>query len=186
MSLGADPRLSLTEAMVLALLDEEPRHGFSVARELREEGPIGQVWAVPGPLVYRAIDRLRGLSLIEATATESSSRGPTRTVYGATPAGSFRVRSWLGEPVAHPRDVRAEFIAKLMLTARRGWTHQALVDRQLAHFRPIATGLREKALHATGSDRFVALWRMENIAAITRMLEALSEDADVASRTKAR
>ena len=35
------------------VIAEEPRHGFSVARELAADMPIGQVWTVRRPLVYR-------------------------------------------------------------------------------------------------------------------------------------
>ena len=46
----------LTDWVVLALVVEQPRHGFALARELAADGALGEVWTVPRPLVYRAID----------------------------------------------------------------------------------------------------------------------------------
>jgi DNA-binding PadR family transcriptional regulator len=50
--------LSADEWAVLALLAEQPSHGFAIARALEREGPVGRVWSVTHPLVYRALERL--------------------------------------------------------------------------------------------------------------------------------
>src|SRR5262245_66167198 len=82
--------MSLTDWVVLAVIAEEPRHGFSVARELAPDATIGQVWTVRRPLVYRAIEYLGADGLIEATRTEPGTQGPHRTVYRATRSGKAR------------------------------------------------------------------------------------------------
>lgn len=48
-TLSDGPGLSLTEWVVLALLAEEPSHGFAVARTLSPSSALGQVWIVPPP-----------------------------------------------------------------------------------------------------------------------------------------
>ena len=172
-------RLSLTDLVVLALVDEEPRHGFAVVKELKKDGDIGRIWAVPGPLVYRSIEHLQLLGLIEATGTEPGERGPTRRVLCATATGHERVRDWLTRPVEHARDVRSELLVKLVLAQRRRWSIDALVRKQLERFRPMAISLRQKVAVTEGPNQLVASWRSENMAAIVRMLEALAAERSI-------
>src|SRR5487761_2339511 len=99
-----DPGLprSLNEWVVLALIDESPRHGFSIAREVKQGGPIGEVWTVPRPLVYRAIDHLASLALIVPDSTELGEKRAVRTLYRTTKQGHDLVLRWLEAPIAHP------------------------------------------------------------------------------------
>ena len=56
---------------------------------------MGQVWRVPKPVVYRALQRLEQLALIEAAGEEPTSLGPVRSVVAITrPAGRLRRRGW--------------------------------------------------------------------------------------------
>lgn len=175
--------MSLTDWVVLAVIAEEPRHGFSVARELAPDAPLGQVWTVRRPLVYRAIEYLGADGFIEATRTEPGAQGPHRTVYRATRAGKAALVRWLAEPVEHPREVRSELLAKFVLHARRGEALTPLARRQLELFAPVTDGLTRAARRATGGDRVVARWRLESTRAITRTLEAIvADEALVASR----
>ena len=173
---GTARAMSLTDWIVLAVIAEEPRHGFSVARELAPDAPIGQVWTVRRPLVYRAIEYLAGDRLIEASRTEPGTQGPHRTVYRATRTGRARLTRWLDEPVDHPREVRAELLAKFVLRARRGEALAPLAQRQLELFGPVTDGLTRATRRAAGADRVVARWRLESTRAIARTLEAIIAD----------
>ena len=168
--------LSLTEWTVLGVLAEAPRHGFAVARELADDAPLGQVWTVPRPLVYRAIGRLADDGLVEAVRAEEGDRGPTRTVHRVTRTGRRRYRCWLDAPVGHPRDVRTELLAKLVLRKRAGVPSGPLVRAQREHFAPVAAGLARAARRAEGPDRIVARWRLESIRAVERTLTAIAAD----------
>ena len=170
------PGMSLTDWIVLAVIAEEPRHGFSVARELAPDAPIGQVWTVRRPLVYRSLEYLASDGLVEESRTEPGTQGPHRTVYRATRTGKTRLARWLDEPVDHPRDVRSELLVKFVLRARRGEPLTPVAVRQLELFAPVADGLARAARRATGADRVVARWRLESTRAITRTLEAIVAD----------
>jgi len=175
--------MSLTDWVVLAVIADEPRHGFSVARELAPDAPIGQVWTVRRPLVYRSIEYLAADGFIEATRTEPGTQGPHRTVYRVTRTGRNRLGSWLVDPVEHPREVRSELLVKFVLRARRGEPLTPLAVRQLEVFAPVTDGLTRAARKAAGADRVVARWRLESTRAITRTLEAIvADEAVVASR----
>jgi PadR family transcriptional regulator AphA len=116
---------------VLALLAEQPAHGFALARLLAQDGELGQVWTMPRPRVYRAIEDLRDAGLIEAVETERSSRGPNRTVFAPTTAGALAVEQWLAKPVAHVREARSELLLKLVLTQRAEGDLRPLAAAQL-------------------------------------------------------
>jgi len=170
------PTLSLTDWVVLALVAEEPRHGFALAKELGAEATLGEAWTVPRPLVYRALDHLREAALVTPARTEAGAQGPHRTVYRVTRSGASRVARWLDQPVDHPRDVRTELLVKLLLRARRGRPLAPLARRQLDRFASVSGGLEQRAAVATGPERVVARWRVESIGAIRRTLEAIVAD----------
>ena len=75
------------EWSVLALLAEQPSHGWALARQMTRTGDIGAVWSLGRPLVYRALELLEQRSLIEAVGHEPGLRGPNRTIFRATPLG---------------------------------------------------------------------------------------------------
>jgi DNA-binding PadR family transcriptional regulator len=80
------PEMSLPEWLVLAVLSQEPAHGFAVAQLTAPHGDLGRIWQVSKAVVYRAIRRLMDAGLIAPEGTEPG-LGPQRTVYTATDDG---------------------------------------------------------------------------------------------------
>ena len=161
------PVLSLGEHAVLALLAEQPRHGWAIVRELAPGGEIGRIWTLSRPLAYRAIDSLEARRLVRATGTEPGD-GPRRTILAATATGRREVDRWLGEPVGHLRDVRTELLLKLVFGARAGRDRRPLLRAQQRTFRTIFAAL-EKAANDPSAD-LVDHWRNENAEAVRRFL----------------
>jgi DNA-binding PadR family transcriptional regulator len=155
---------------VLGLVAEESRHGFAVAAELKAGAPLGAVWTVHRPLVYRALDRLGAAGLVEPERTEPGTRGPERTLLRATAAGRAVLDEWLSTPVAHPRLVRTELMAKFVLTGRLGKPLAPLALAQRARFEPVLAGMARTVEQATGTWRLVAMWRLGSLEANDRML----------------
>lgn len=168
---------SLNDWVVLALVAEEDRHGFAVARELTADAQLGRVWTVPRPLVYRSIERLTDAGWVTAVREERGDQGPRRTVMRATATGRRRLRTWLARPVTHPRDVRVELLVKLMLLERAGKDPAPLAQAQLDAFADVFAGITRQARGAVGPDRVVALWRLENTRAIERTLRGITRAA---------
>ncbi|MCH7790399.1 MAG: helix-turn-helix transcriptional regulator, partial [Acidobacteria bacterium] len=83
--------LSLTEWVVLALIDEAPSHGFAIAKELRTNTDLGRILTVHRPLVYRALDRLAACGDAEPHQIEPGDAGPNRTLHRVTPRGHAAV-----------------------------------------------------------------------------------------------
>jgi DNA-binding PadR family transcriptional regulator len=165
--------LTAGEWAVLALLVEEPTHGFAIARALAPEGEVGRIWSVRRPLVYRAVEMLTRMALVRPAETVPSRSGPRRTVLEATPQGRRALARWLGEPVAHVRDARSLLMLKLLFLTRAGSDLEPLLRAQRAHFAELAEGLTGAANEADGFDRALLLWRLESATAATRFVETM-------------
>jgi DNA-binding PadR family transcriptional regulator len=164
---GRGTPLSLGDHAVLTLLVEQPRHGWAIVRELAPDGEIGRVWTLSRPLAYRAMDTLAARRLIRERGTEQAG-GPRRIILGATAAGRREADRWLGEPVAHLRDVRTELLLKLVLGRRLGVDARPLLRAQERAFRPVFAAL---AAAASRSDADVVdRWRLESAWAVQRFL----------------
>jgi DNA-binding PadR family transcriptional regulator len=171
------PRLSLSEWLVLSLICEKPTHGFAIARMLGPVGSLGQVWRVPKPVIYRAMQRLELLGLVRTAGEQDSSRGPVRSLSKATPAGRRAAEAWLSTPVAHARDVRSEFLVKLALLDRAEADPRELLRAQQTQLVPIATALDDRLRSAEGFEHTLALWRHEAMSATIRFLAAVASQA---------
>ena len=175
-------RLSLAEWLVLCLVREEPTYGLILVGLLARPGPLGQVWSVPKAVVYRALQRLEVLGLIQTVGEQRTSQGPVRSLYQATPAGEAAAVAWLGTPVAHPRDVRSELMVKLALLDRSGIDSRDLLQAQLARLLPVAAALDDRLRATTGFEHTLVLWRHEAMTATVRFLEALTAQSEVRAR----
>lgn len=162
--------LSLTEHAVLGLLAEGPTHGFALARALEPGSPVGRILTVRRPLVYRALGRLVSAGFAESVRTEAGNAGPQRVIHRITPRGRRRLAGWLARPVAHVRDLRLEFLLKLVLLQRSGASAAVLVARQRAALRDALAALEEG--DGDISDP-VELWRAHNAAAASTFLADL-------------
>src|SRR6188472_2656421 len=142
--------LTAGEWAALALLAEQPSHGFAVARAMAPDGEVGQVWSVRRPLVYRAIETLTVRDLVRPRATVASSTGPQRTVLEATPSGRRALTRWLREPVVHVRDARSLLLLKLLFLSRRGSDPGPLLGAQREQFAALADRLSAALANADG------------------------------------
>jgi PadR family transcriptional regulator AphA len=164
------PQLSLAEWIVLALIAEQPRHGFAVASLTAADGDVGRAWQVPRPIVYRAMAALTRQQLIEISSTGPGGRGPQRSVYAVSAAGADAVRRWLRSPVQHVRDTRSELLVKIALLGRRGWSLRPLITAQRRVFTRREAGLLAQLQDETGFGRVLVTWRLESARAALRLL----------------
>ena len=172
-------RLTLGEWAVLGLLASESMHAFALVKATAPEGPVGRVWSVPTPVVYRAVNRLRDLALIEPLGEERSESGPPRTVLGITPTGRAVLQAWLTTPVEHLRDVRSAPAAQARPACSLDQGPGPLVEAQLRAFAPVLDALeRRAAAPGRGFDRTLAQWRFESARSVTRFLQSIDDDDD--------
>ena len=163
------PSLSVPEWLVLAILSQQPMHGFAVAQLTAPDGELGRVWHIPKAVIYRAIGRLAEPGLIAPEGTEPG-LGPQRTVYAATPAGAAAAQRWLQTPVEHVRDIRSQLLLKLGLLDRVGGDPTALLRRQRAVLESIVRAMEASSVHG-GFDATLLAWRKANALAALDFLD---------------
>jgi len=169
----SEPVLSLAEWLVLCLICERETHGFALVRLLDGEGELGRIWRVPKPVIYRALQRLEQLGLVDPAGQQHSSLGPARLPAHVTAPGRELAHAWLRRPVGHNRDIRSELLIKLALLDRVHADPGPLLDAQHELLRPVADALKTKLASAGGFDRTLILWRAETITATMRFLDEL-------------
>jgi PadR family transcriptional regulator AphA len=165
------------EWSVLALLAEEPGHGWALARQMARDGEIGRVWALGRPLVYRALELLEERGLIEPAGSERGVRGPNRTVFRATPEGREALAEWLAVPVEHVRDVRSLLLLKLIFAERTGVDPRAMLEAQHATIRAAASVLATRTDASIGTEAILLRFRLESTRAVLRFVEGLLDEA---------
>lgn len=100
--------------LVLALVIEQPSHGYEISRRYRQRFASFQPMSVPR--VYGALDRLRDMGMIEPVtlkpADPSGKQHLMRRSYRATRAGVRAYRRWVSE---HMRDdpQRAQLLSRI-------------------------------------------------------------------------
>lgn len=174
-------QLSLAEFAVLGVVAEGRQHGFAVARLLAPDGELGRVYGVARPAVYRAIERLTDARLIKTLKAEPGERGPRRTPLTVTPAGRRTLDAWLWIPVRHVRQIRTEFLVKVLLIERAGGDPSPLIRAQIEIITPVVEAITGRHGGATGSERAVSLWRSHSAQATLQFLEELAADTSITS-----
>jgi DNA-binding PadR family transcriptional regulator len=175
--LRAESPLSLGEWAVLALVTEQPTHGWPLVRALAPDGELGQIWTVRRAAVYRALDVLAGRGLIAATGSEAGTRGPSRTVLSATRRGKRAARRWLAEPVDHVRDLRSALVLKLVLGRRAGVDQREMLERQRGLLAEIEASFAPRLAAATGTDHLLLEFRLEATRAAARFVDGRLADS---------
>lgn len=168
---GGEDGLSLTEHVVLSLVVEGVAHGFGVARDLDREADLGRILTVRRPLVYRALERLAGLGLVETVAEEPGAGGPRRRIYRATRRGRRVDGRWLATPEEHVRDLRQGFLIKMRLLRRRGLDPTGLVLAQ----REALDATLQRLEEIGHEEDVVERWRRHNAHSVRAFLDDLAE-----------
>ena len=171
--MAVERELAPGEWSVLALLAEEPGHGWALARQMAREGEIGKVWALGRPLVYRALELLEERKLIEPAGSERGLRGPNRTVFRATDAGKAALAHWLQEPVDHVRDIRSLLLLKLVLNDRAGTDPTPLLKAQRELVVPSVKALEHRLGESSGSEAIFVRFRLESTRAVVDFIDGL-------------
>ena len=133
---------------------------------------MGRILTARRSLVYRALGRLVDSGLARELHAEPGDAGPQRTVHAITRSGRNRLERWLNQPVDHVRELRIEFLVKVMLLQRGGRAVGDLVAKQIDRLDSTFSRLNDQH-----PDDPVELWRHHSAQAAQRFLGdlALSE-----------
>ena len=98
---------------ILALLAEEPRHGYQLKTEF--ERRTAGVWPLNVGQVYTTLDRLERDGLVEPV--DGAGGGRNQRAYRLTEAGRGDLRRWLEDESPAPTPPRDDLVVKVLLAA---------------------------------------------------------------------
>ena len=163
------------EWAIVALLAEQPIHGWALIQKLKPEGEIGAVWSLARPAVYRALEQLQQRGLIEPDGLQRGERGPYRMVFRTTPEGRAALDAWLAAPVEHVREIRWLFLLKLVLAARAGIDREPMIRAQRAVLLPSVAALEAKLGEGGEAEEIYVRFRLDATRAVLHFLDDLLE-----------
>ena len=107
------------EHVLLALLDQKAMHGYELYQDVCRLPGISLIWNIKQPLLYAILDKLERQGLLSSQQVQGEAY-PPRTYFHLTPAGQGSLTAWRKMPVRRARDLRQEFLAKLIVARRYG------------------------------------------------------------------
>ena len=159
---------------VLALLADDPAHGYEIKRALEQR--FGTVIApLNAGQVYMTLQRLQRDELVADDAVAQSGR-PDKRVYRLTAAGRRALEEWLGTASA-PTRLRDDFFMKLTLAHSMGLADPAeLIGRQRAtYLRALAELERVLSGGADGAEALVVEGAALHLEADLKWLDRCEE-----------
>jgi DNA-binding PadR family transcriptional regulator len=116
------------EHTVLGFLLEAPMHAYALHQTV-VDSPLGNIWHIKQSAFYAIVARMQEVGFLCAIESDDDGRG--KRMLGCTPVGQAKFARWCSSPVAHPRDMRIEFLSKLYFCSRRSPAAiAALYDQQ--------------------------------------------------------
>ncbi len=107
------------EHVLLAILDQKPMHGYELYQELCEMKGISQIWNIKQAMLYAILEKLEERGFVTSQVIQGETY-PPRKYFHLTQAGKSSLQEWLKTPVRRARDLRQEFLAKLITAHRYG------------------------------------------------------------------
>ena len=162
------------EHALLGFLRQQPMHAYEIHQTLLRNEALGLVWHLKQSLVYVMLERLEAEGYVTTSLEPQGSR-PPRKILQLTPSGRDAFAQWLVAPVAHGRDFRLEFLAKLYFASQDDAANIAtLIATQQVACREWLVALRAQG-HALGDTRhydwLVLQFRIGQIEAILAWLD---------------
>jgi PadR family transcriptional regulator AphA len=166
------------EHALLGLVRHQPMHAYEMHQQLLHAEALGLVWHLKQGHLYALLARLEAAGYL-AGVTEPQGTRPPRKILHLTPAGEAAFARWLQRPVAHGRDFRLEFLAKLYFAAEEGpEAVRRLIATQRSACRAWLDDVRAQ-VQGLGADRpydqLVLRFRIGQIEAILPWLDECEE-----------
>src|SRR5262245_59327205 len=112
--------------VLLALLAEEPTHGYELKRQFDET--VGKLWPVQQAQIYNNLRLLEKDGFIELDARIEQDNLPDRKNFRLTANGQQELAAWIQTPVHTSRQLKDDFYLKLATLATVLNSQQTLSD----------------------------------------------------------
>lgn len=169
------------EHVILALLDQKPMHGYELYQELRDLKGISQIWNVKQALLYAILDKLEGRGFVISRVSQAETY-PPRKYFDLTALGRTSLLEWRTTPVRRARDLRQEFLAKLITANRCGKAEVLeLIHLQEQACRSWYTDLQKDVppMDAGHIDEWIVYsYRLSRVEAVLQWLKNLAPEID--------
>lgn len=166
------------ELALLGFLRHRSMHPYELYQRLYRDEALGAVWRLKQAHLYAILRRLEEEEYV-ASVTEPQGTRPPRKVLSLTPEGEAIFSQWLSEPVAHGRDFRLEFLAKLFFAQQDGAAAVGLLLERQRHIFHQRQNELDQQLAALASsqpyERLVLEFRHGQLAAIIAWLDRCVE-----------
>ena len=117
--------------IVLCAVRYQPLHGYDLFKTLSKPSGIGGIWRIKIGKLYAILNNLEAKGYITSTEEKTDNRPPKKT-FSITKEGEKRSLEWLQTPVAHGREFRQIFLAKLYYARFEGEnTEEKLIKKQI-------------------------------------------------------
>lgn len=143
------------------------KHGYPIAQEFDVDGSVGVVLTATRPVVYRELAMLESRGLV-ASKADRGTRGQAKKILKLTAVGHKALDNWLLEPVNHIRDMRTEFLVKVMMRQKLDMPIAPFVSAQRDALADVT-----ETLGRNDDESLVSLWRREQARAVVRFLDEL-------------
>jgi len=162
-----------TENIVLALLCEQPMHGYELAKTVKNDLGLRAIWRIERSEVYFLLGKL----LKQGFITETEQAGgegtrPARVIYAPTAAGEAALEEWLTSPEKYPRNLRTAMLARVYLALRR---EPALAMRLIEAQKALLLNWLEFERQRVHENEVVAMVRRFRAAQVEATIAALDD-----------
>lgn len=107
------------EYVLLALLEEKPMHGHKLYQDLCAIPGISWILNIKQALLYAILEKLEAGGFLAYRVVQGETY-PPRKYFHLTEIGKNDLQKWAKSPVRRARDVRQEFLAKLIVARHYG------------------------------------------------------------------
>ncbi|MEN9938746.1 MAG: hypothetical protein RLZZ387_5325 [Chloroflexota bacterium] len=173
------------ELALLGFVRHQPMHPYEIHQRLHQTETLSAVWHLKQAHLYAILRRLEDEGYLTSVTEPQGSR-PPRKVLSMTPQGRAAFNAWLNEPVAHGRDFRLEFLAKLFFAQQEGPVAVGTLVKHQCHACQQRLDALDQQLAALAPEqqyeRLVLEFRRGQLAAIIAWLERCLDVLAPASR----
>lgn len=158
--------VSTTETL-LALLEPEPAHGYTLKRQY--DRWFAQKRPVAFGQVYATLGRLEKRGLVVQTDVESG-RGPERRLYEITSEGVSEINHWVATAQAPDHHATSSLYARLTVALLSGRDAAELLAGQREAYLVRMRDLQRVRRDATGPDLLAVTYELDHLDADLRWI----------------